>query len=126
MQAPAQVLPFPDATFDAVLNTMILHYLPSEGRKSCLREMARVVRPGGRVLAVDFAAAAREQGGFLGRFHRHGHVRFPDLLPLLGGAGLSVIESGAVGWRGLQFAVATEPGRSSAWTGIARSMSASR
>jgi ubiquinone/menaquinone biosynthesis C-methylase UbiE len=60
--SPAQKLPFPDAQFDAVLSTMMLHHLPRKGREDCAREIRRVLKPGGRVLAVDFGVAGRERG----------------------------------------------------------------
>jgi len=109
-QAAAQELPFPDAQFDAVLTTLMLHHLPRAAREQCAREMARVLKPGGRVLAVDFSAPAREQRGFLSHFHRHGHVNLDDIVGVLGGAGLSIVESGPAGFRDLQFAIAIAPG----------------
>src|SRR5262245_34868258 len=49
-----EALPFPDAHFDAVLSTLMLHHLPLKTRKQCAHEMRRVLKPGGRALAVDF------------------------------------------------------------------------
>jgi ubiquinone/menaquinone biosynthesis C-methylase UbiE len=48
--APAEALPFPDASFDAVLCIEVLRYLPRID--PCLREMSRVLRPGGLCLAT--------------------------------------------------------------------------
>src|SRR5262245_29410903 len=104
--AMAQALPFPDAHFDAVLTTVMLHYLPRKARQQCATEMRRVLKPAGRVLAVDFGLAARERKGILAHFHRHGHVKLPDMISLLSEAGLNSIESGAVGIRDLQFVLA--------------------
>lgn len=59
-------------------------------------EVRRVLRPGGCVLAVDFATPARERKGILARFHRHGHVALRDIVELLSEAGLGVVESGSV------------------------------
>jgi ubiquinone/menaquinone biosynthesis C-methylase UbiE len=107
--AYVQALPFPNAQFDAVLSTLMLHHLPRKARELCAKEMRRVLKPGGRAVVVDFAIAAPEQRGFLGHFHRHGHVGLADMSAVLGRAGLSVVESGAVGFRDLQFALATAP-----------------
>ena len=107
--AVVEALPFPDARFDAVLSTLMLHHLPRPVREQCAREMRRVLKPGGRVVAVDFATPARERTGLLARMHRHGHMALRDIVELLSGAGLSVVESGAVGVSDLQFAVATVP-----------------
>jgi SAM-dependent methyltransferase len=49
-QADVEALPFPDASFDFVLCVEVLRYLPGPG--ACLREMARVLRPGGVCLAT--------------------------------------------------------------------------
>jgi ubiquinone/menaquinone biosynthesis C-methylase UbiE len=103
--APAQALPFPDASFDAVLTSVMLHHLPRPARAQCAGEMRRVLKPGGRVLAVDFAAA--QEKGLLAHLHRrHGHVTPHDIVALLGAAGLDVKASGAVGFRSLHYALA--------------------
>jgi ubiquinone/menaquinone biosynthesis C-methylase UbiE len=108
-EAPAQALPFPDASFDAVMTTVMLHHLPRPARAECAREIRRVLKPGGRVLVVDFAVS--QEKGLLAHLHqRHGHVKLDDIVALLGTAGLEVKESGAVGFRSLQFALAIAPG----------------
>jgi len=48
--APADALPFPDASFDAILCIEVLRYLPQID--PCLREMGRVLKPGGVALAT--------------------------------------------------------------------------
>lgn len=103
----AQALPFPDAHFDAVLSTLMLHHLPRKARQECACEMRRVLKPGGRVLAVDFGEPSREKRSFLSRFHRHGHVKLGDIIAVFSEAGLNSVESGAVGIRDLQFVLAT-------------------
>jgi ubiquinone/menaquinone biosynthesis C-methylase UbiE len=44
-RATVQALPFADATFDAVLSSLMLHHLGDEGRSQGTREIARVLRP---------------------------------------------------------------------------------
>jgi SAM-dependent methyltransferase len=105
-QAVAESLPFPDAEFDVVLNTLMLHHLPPSARRECVREMRRVLKPGGRLLAVDFAGAARRRKSLLDHFHRHGRVNFRDVIAMLRDAGLNVAESGAVGMNDLHFVLA--------------------
>jgi ubiquinone/menaquinone biosynthesis C-methylase UbiE len=106
----AQSLPFPDAQFDAVLTTIMLHHLPQKSRAELASEVRRVLKPGGRVLAIDFGATARGRKSFLDHFHhRHGHVEFKEIISLFNEAGLDIAESGAVGMRDLEFVLATLP-----------------
>ncbi|MBI4729501.1 MAG: class I SAM-dependent methyltransferase [Acidobacteria bacterium] len=49
--ADAHRLPFPDGSFDAAFCSGTLHHLADPGRG--LAELARVVRPGGRVAAME-------------------------------------------------------------------------
>jgi len=51
-------LPLSDDEVDAALAHMVLHYLPSPGE--AVREMARVVKPGGSVVVVDFVQHQHE------------------------------------------------------------------
>lgn len=50
--ATGEQLPFPDGSFDAVTFGYLLRYVDDVG--DCLREVARVVRPGGGVGMVEF------------------------------------------------------------------------
>jgi SAM-dependent methyltransferase len=106
----AEALPFSEGHFDAVLSTVMLHHLPEEARLQCATEINRVLKPGGRVLAVDFEGFSNQKRSFLSHFHRpHGHVRAQDIVALLGKAGLRTTETGPMGIRDLQFVLATKP-----------------
>src|SRR5947209_1724235 len=61
--APAQALPFPEATFDAVLATLMLHHLSRSGGEQHAREMRRVLKPSGRALVIDFAPSDSGKSG---------------------------------------------------------------
>jgi ubiquinone/menaquinone biosynthesis C-methylase UbiE len=54
----ASALPLADGEVDAALAHMVLHYLPSPAE--AIREMARVVAPGGSVVTVDFVSHEHE------------------------------------------------------------------
>src|SRR5262249_12445608 len=83
-QACAQSLPLPDAHVDLVLNTVMLHHLPRKARQELAVEIRRVLKPGGRVLIIDFGGAARKRKSFLDHFHhRHGHVELKEIIALL-------------------------------------------
>jgi ubiquinone/menaquinone biosynthesis C-methylase UbiE len=102
--AAAESLPFPDGRFDVVLSTLMLHHLPRSVRQQCVSEIKRVLKPGGRVLAVDFTLS--RQRGLLAHFHRHGHVDLQDIVALFVSAGLTTVRSGPVGTNDLQFVLA--------------------
>lgn len=53
-----QNLPFPDGSFDAVVSTLAVHHIPAEARPRALREMFRVLRPGGRLVVAEFRPPA--------------------------------------------------------------------
>ncbi len=55
MLARAEALPFDSSSFDVIVSTLIFHHLPTEIKKQAMREIHRVLRPGGRFLLADFA-----------------------------------------------------------------------
>src|SRR5436190_10901792 len=64
LRAPAEDLPFEDATFDTVVSTLVLCGVDDQPRS--VREIRRVLKPGGRLLFVEHvrstdAAVARRQ-----------------------------------------------------------------
>ena len=52
--AAVEQLPFGDGSFDVVMLSLVLHHLPSEAKRKGLEEIHRVLRPGGRLIVVDF------------------------------------------------------------------------
>jgi ubiquinone/menaquinone biosynthesis C-methylase UbiE len=112
--AAAQALPFAPSSFDLALATMMLHHLGRAARRDLAAELLRVLRPGGRVLIVEFAGSPATRTGWTVHFrrrhrHRHGHVDPPEIVELLEGAGFRSVETGAVGALDLHFALATSP-----------------
>lgn len=51
-QGDAIALPYPESTFDVAVMPLVIFFVPDPGRG--VREMARVVRPGGRVTAYGW------------------------------------------------------------------------
>ncbi|MEU1198258.1 methyltransferase domain-containing protein [Streptomyces sp. NPDC005813] len=95
----AERLDFPDASFDTVVTSLMLHHLPADPRLVALREMCRVLRPGGRLLVVEF----RPPRSRVGRHLVHGasspamaHNRVDLLDGLVADAGFDVRGSGDV------------------------------
>jgi len=58
-RAFADALPFPDASFDAVVSTLVFHHLTTDVKRGAFREMRRVAKPGARIVIADFGKAAR-------------------------------------------------------------------
>ena len=58
-QAEMAQLPFPAGQFDAVTLQMVLHY--AHDPASAINEAARVLRPGGSLVVVDFAPHDRRE-----------------------------------------------------------------
>ncbi len=58
-QGDVAALPVDDASADTVVIHQVLHYLPAP--EAALREAARIVAPGGKLLIVDFASHDREE-----------------------------------------------------------------
>lgn len=52
--APATSLPFDDARFDVVLTSHVIKHLDDDALMRAFREVARVLRPGGRFLLWEF------------------------------------------------------------------------
>jgi len=102
VEGSAERLPFPDESFDALTFTYLLRYVPDP--PATLRELARVVRPGGTIAGLEFAVprgawrppwelyvrlglplAGRlispgwaQVGGFLGPSIREFYERYPE------------------------------------------------
>lgn len=55
VEADATDLPAPDASFDVSCVSFALHEMPRDVRARVVGEMARVTRPGGTIIVVDYA-----------------------------------------------------------------------
>jgi len=109
--AAIEALPFPDATFDIVLSSLMMHHLPDDLKPRGLAEVRRVLKPGGRLLIVDF----KRPSGLLSHLplavliHRGMARGVQDLLPVVAAAGFADVESGDTGFGPLGFVSARVP-----------------
>jgi len=61
----AEALDAADASYDVVVSSLMVHHLPEELRPQAIREMFRVLRPGGSVLVAEFRPPASHIGRHL-------------------------------------------------------------
>ena len=115
-RATAEALPCLDGTFDLVLSTLMLHHLTDESRQQAVQEIARVLKPGGRFLAVDIGGATNaKRHGFPLRLLNHAHFDLDEVTPMLEGADFQIVERGplgsprVVGLSNLRFILAAAP-----------------
>lgn len=78
VEGRAEALPFPDASFDALTFTYLLRYVDDPA--ATLRELARVVRPGGTVAMLEFGLP---RGAWLGPWRLWTRVVLPGAGRLL-------------------------------------------
>lgn len=88
----ADALPYDDGSIDVVLSSLMFHHVPRAGKAGALREVRRVLKPGGRFHMLDFAGPGSAPRGFLAR-RIHGHQQLRDndedrVLAMLREAGL--------------------------------------
>lgn len=78
VEGNAEAMPLPDASVDAIVSVYLFHELPRNARRRVFAEMARVLRPGGRLVILDSVqeSDAHEIVYFLERFQREMHEPF--------------------------------------------------
>ncbi len=91
-QGFSEQLSYPDASFDHVFSTFMLHHLGARERRGTLAEVRRVLKPGGAFHLADFEGSEQRPGGWwvrrLHESHRLDDNTEAGILALLEQAGL--------------------------------------
>jgi ubiquinone/menaquinone biosynthesis C-methylase UbiE len=106
----AENLALPDGSFDLVVSSLALHHIAEEVRATAVREIYRVLRPGGRLLIAEMQIPRRPLQRFLARLSGVARMaqHVPPLEPLAATAGFVDLRAGeALAW--LRYLVATRP-----------------
>ena len=74
-QGFADELPYKDESFDRVLSSFMFHHLEEEDREKTLKEVLRVLKPGGSFHLIDFAADHASHGFFDRLIHSHAQLK---------------------------------------------------
>jgi SAM-dependent methyltransferase len=111
----ARALSYRDATFDWIYSVSVLEHIPDEGDQAAIREIARVLRPGGlAAITVPFTGGAYREDWVAGDvFEREGEGR-PNFYQrhydqatlrsrLIEPSGLEVVETAYFGEPGVRF-----------------------
>jgi ubiquinone/menaquinone biosynthesis C-methylase UbiE len=61
-------LPYPDASFDRVMSSIMIHHLKTPDKIKTAREVYRVLKPGGQLHIIDFGKPTTLYGKMLGPF----------------------------------------------------------
>jgi ubiquinone/menaquinone biosynthesis C-methylase UbiE len=62
-------MPYADMSFDRILSSFMFHHLSGAAKAATLREVLRVLRPGGSLHLVDFAGSSEGRGFLMRVFH---------------------------------------------------------
>lgn len=104
VESAVESMPFPDNSFDSLTCVYLFLELPHEIRVQAAKEMARVLKPGGRLFFVDSIQETDTSyrsvlQGFAGNFHEPYYLDYvqQDLRAVFESAGM-VVESEDIHW----------------------------
>ena len=94
-------IPFPDNHFDEVMCSFMIFHMSDETRQKGIAEIQRVLKPGGRLLALDLALPSQPFQRWIARkllgFSADDDLR--NLIPVMDASGFSDMEYGPAKFR---------------------------
>ena len=86
----------PEASFDCVLSSFMLHHLTLDQQRATLADVLRVLKPAGALHILDFASASGRPRGMIARMlhrdaHLKAHAHAPDVAALLTDTGFEAV-----------------------------------
>jgi len=92
----AESLDLPSDRFDVVVSSLVMHHLPEDLRVPALREMRRVLRPGGTLLVAEAQIPRHGLLRVVARLHSFDHMArmVPHLEPLAARSDFAEIRTG--------------------------------
>lgn len=102
-------LPFADARFDIVTMTTVVHMIAESQWPACLAEAARVLRPGGQILLIDYAGDPASRKGFVASHGIHGRFDLHRLGGRLAEAGFQQVSGAPMAWMSVHYLKGTKP-----------------
>jgi SAM-dependent methyltransferase len=79
-------LPYDDGTFDRVVSSLLFHHLPTADKRRTLREVWRVLRPGGELHVLDLGKPHNITSYLISQIERHleeAEANIAGLLPAM-------------------------------------------
>jgi len=107
---PIERMSFPDASFDVVLSSFMIHHLPGDLKRLGLLEVRRVLKPGGRLLIAEFFNSA-EPKWWQALLPMHAQMGLPpEFLPnLLRELGFTDLQTGNIKFGTIGYVSARQP-----------------
>lgn len=68
-------LPYPDSSFDRIFSSFMFHHLQSDQKEKTLREVRRVLTPGGSLHLLDFERPGKDAGLLARWVHSSHHLK---------------------------------------------------
>ncbi|HSB65483.1 MAG TPA: methyltransferase domain-containing protein [Anaerolineales bacterium] len=69
-QGLAYQLPYPDEWFDRIVTSLVLHHLTTIQKQQAINEVYRVLKPGGKFIALDFGVPHGTYSRLIGQIMR--------------------------------------------------------